>query len=199
MELYIVMLGNLKRYNVILASKSPRRQELLRGMGVDFKVLTKETPETYDSTMPADEVPEFLSLQKSMAFFVDELPADFLLITSDTVVIVGDEILGKPKDRNDAFRMLELLSGKTHQVVTGVTVRSAQREVSFAVKSEVTFASLDEDEKTYYIDHCKPFDKAGAYGIQEWIGYVGISGLQGSFYNVMGLPTHRLYQVLKAF
>lgn len=193
------MLGNLKRYNVILASKSPRRQELLRGMGVDFNVLTKETPETYDSTMPAEEVPEFLSLQKSMAFSVDELPTDFLLITSDTVVIVGDEILGKPKDRNDAFRMLELLSGKTHQVVTGVTVRSAQREVSFAVKSEVTFADLDEDEKAYYIEHCKPFDKAGAYGIQEWIGYVGIGGLQGSFYNVMGLPTHRLYQVLKAF
>lgn len=193
------MLENLKRYNVILASKSPRRQELLRGMGVDFNVLTKETPETYDSTMPADEVPEFLSLQKSMAFSVDELPADFLLITSDTVVIVGDEILGKPKDRIDAFRMLKLLSGKTHQVVTGVTVRSAQRTNSFSVKSEVTFASLDEDEKTYYIDHCKPFDKAGAYGIQEWIGYVGISGLQGSFYNVMGLPTHRLYQVLKAF
>lgn len=193
------MLGNLKRYNVILASKSPRRQELLRGMGVDFNVLTKETPETYDSTMPADEVSEFLSLQKSMAFSADELPADFLLITSDTVVIVGDEILGKPKDRIDAFRMLKLLSGKTHQVVTGVTVRSAQRTNSFSVKSEVTFASLDEDEKTYYIDHCKPFDKAGAYGIQEWIGYVGISGLQGSFYNVMGLPTHRLYQVLKAF
>ena len=193
------MLENLKKYNVILASKSPRRQELLRGMGVDFKVLTKETPETYGSTMPTDEVPEFLSLQKSMAFSVDELPADFLLITSDTVVIVDDEILGKPKDRNDAFRMLELLSGKTHHVVTGVTVRSAQKTNSFSVKSEVTFAELDEDEMTYYIDHCKPFDKAGAYGIQEWIGYVGISGLNGSFYNVMGLPTHRLYQVLKSF
>lgn len=199
MELYIVMLENLKRYNVILASKSPRRQELLRGMGVDFKVQTKETPEIFDASLPADEVPVFLSLQKSKAFGVSELPSDFLLITSDTVVIVGDEILGKPKDRNDAFRMLELLSGKTHRVVTGVTVRSAQREVSFAVKSEVTFADLDEDEKAYYIDHCKPFDKAGAYGIQEWIGYVGISALQGSFYNVMGLPTHRLYQVLKTF
>lgn len=193
------MLENLKKYNVILASKSPRRQELLRGMGVEFKVLTKETPETYDLTMPADEVPEFLSLQKSMAFSADELPADFLLITSDTVVIVDDEILGKPKDRNDAFRMLELLSGKTHHVVTGVTVRSAQKTSSFSVKSEVTFATLNEDEMTYYIDHCKPFDKAGAYGIQEWIGYVGISGLNGSFYNVMGLPTHRLYQVLKSF
>ena len=193
------MLENLKKYNVILASKSPRRQELLRGMGVDFKVLTKETPETFDSTLPADEVPEFLSLQKSMAFSVDELPADFLLITSDTVVIVDGEILGKPKDRTDAFRMLKLLSGKTHHVVTGVTVRSAQKTSSFSVKSEVTFATLNEDEMTYYIDHCKPFDKAGAYGIQEWIGYVGISGLNGSFYNVMGLPTHRLYQVLKSF
>ena len=193
------MLENLKKYNVILASKSPRRQELLRGMGVDFKVLTKETPETFDSTLPADEVPEFLSLQKSMAFSADELPTDFLLITSDTVVIVGDEILGKPKDRDDAFRMLELLSGKTHRVVTGVTVRSEQKTSSFSVKSEVTFAELDEDEMTYYIDNCKPFDKAGAYGIQEWIGYVGISGLNGSFYNVMGLPTHRLYQVLKSF
>ena len=193
------MLENLKKYNVILASKSPRRQELLRGMGVDFEVLTKETPETFDSTLSAEEVPEFLSLQKSMAFPADELPADFLLITSDTVVIVGDEILGKPKDRDDAFRMLELLSGKTHRVVTGVTVRSEQKTSSFSVKSEVTFATLNEDEMTYYIDHCKPFDKAGAYGIQEWIGYVGISGLNGSFYNVMGLPTHRLYQVLKSF
>lgn len=193
------MLENLKKYNVILASKSPRRQELLRGMGVDFEVLTKETPETFDSTLPAEEVPEFLSLQKSMAFSADELPTDFLLITSDTVVIVDDEILGKPKDRTDAFRMLKLLSGKTHHVVTGVTVRSEQKTSSFSVKSEVTFAELDEDEMTYYIDHCKPFDKAGAYGIQEWIGYVGISGLNGSFYNVMGLPTHRLYQVLKSF
>lgn len=193
------MLENLKKYNVILASKSPRRQELLRGMGVDFEVLTKETPETFDSTLSAEEVPEFLSLQKSMAFSADELPADFLLITSDTVVIVDGEILGKPKDRTDAFRMLKLLSGKTHHVVTGVTVRSAQKTNSFSVKSEVTFAALNEDEMTYYIDHCKPFDKAGAYGIQEWIGYVGISGLNGSFYNVMGLPTHRLYQVLKSF
>ena len=193
------MLENLKRYNVILASKSPRRQELLRGMGVDFKVLTKETPETYDQSLSADEVPVYLSLQKSMAFTDTDLPNDFLLITSDTVVIVDNEILGKPKDRKDAFRMLRLLSGKTHHVVTGVTVKSSQKTNSFAVKSEVTFATLDEDEMTYYIDHCKPFDKAGAYGIQEWIGYVGISGLNGSFYNVMGLPTHRLYQVLKSF
>ena len=193
------MLSNLKKYHVILASKSPRRQELLRGMGVDFEILTKETPENYPSDLPLDEVPKYLSLQKSLAFDDDELPADYLLITSDTVVICEGEILGKPKDREDASRMLELLSGKTHHVVTGVTVRSAEKTTSFAVRSNVTFAKLEQDEIDYYIEHCKPYDKAGAYGIQEWIGYVGISGLEGSFYNVMGLPTRKLYQCLKSF
>ena len=193
------MLSNLKKYQIILASKSPRRQELLRGMGVDFEILTKETPEDYPADLPLDEVPKYLSLQKSLAFNEDELPADFLLITSDTVVICEGEILGKPKDRDDAERMLRMLSGKTHHVVTGVTVRSAEKTESFAVRSNVAFADLDQDEIDYYIEHCQPFDKAGAYGIQEWIGYVGISGLEGSFYNVMGLPTRRLYQVLKSF
>ena len=180
------MLSNLKKYHIILASKSPRRQELLRGMGVDFDILTKETPENYPTDLPLDEVPKYLSLQKSLAFKDDELPSDYLLITSDTVVICEGEILGKPKDREDAARMLELLLGKTHHVVTGVTVRSAAKTESFAVRS-------------YYIEHCQPYDKAGAYGIQEWIGYVGISGLEGSFYNVMGLPTRKLYQCLKVF
>ena len=193
------MLSNLKNYQIILASKSPRRQELLRGMGVDFEILTKETPENYPADLPLDEVPKYLSLQKSLVFSDEELPADYLLITSDTVVICKGEILGKPKDREDAIRMLKLLSGKTHHVVTGVTVRSAQKTESFAVRSNVTFAQLDAEEIDYYIEHCKPFDKAGAYGIQEWIGYVGISGLEGSFYNVMGLPTRKLYQCLKGF
>ena len=193
------MLSDLNKYHIILASKSPRRQELLRGMGVDFEILTKETDERFPSDMPLDEVPKYLSLQKSLAFTDDELPADYLLITSDTVVICEGEILGKPKDREDAARMLQLLSGKTHHVVTGVTVRSAEKIESFAVRSNVTFAQLDADEINYYIEHCKPYDKAGAYGIQEWIGYVGISGLEGSFYNVMGLPTRRLYQCLKGF
>ena len=193
------MLSNLKKYHIILASKSPRRQELLRGMGVDFEILAKETPEEYSSDLPLDEVPKFLSLQKSLAFAEEELPDDYLLITSDTVVICEGEILGKPKDREDAVRMLQLLSGKTHHVVTGVTVRSTEKTESFAVRSDVSFARLDEEEIGYYIEHCKPFDKAGAYGIQEWIGYVGIKGLEGSFYNVMGLPTRKLYQCLKSF
>ena len=195
----INMLSNLKKYHTILASKSPRRQELLRGMGVSFEILTKETPEDYPAELPLDEVPKYLSLQKSLAFKDNELPADYLLITSDTVVICEDEILGKPKDREDAERMLRMLSGKTHHVVTGVTVRSAEKTESFAVRSNVAFADLDQDEIDYYIEHCQPFDKAGAYGIQEWIGYVGISGLEGSFYNVMGLPTRKLYQCLKTF
>ena len=193
------MLSNLKKYHIILASKSPRRQELLRGMGVDFSIMTKETDERFPSEMLLDEVPKYLSLQKSLAFAEEELPTGYLLITSDTVVICEGEILGKPKDRADAVRMLQLLSGKTHHVVTGATVRSAEKTESFAVRSNVTFAQLDAEEIDYYIEHCKPYDKAGAYGIQEWIGYVGISGLEGSFYNVMGLPTRRLYQCLKGF
>ena len=193
------MLSNLKKYHIILASKSPRRQELLRGMGVDFTIMTKETDESFPPEMPLDEVPKYLSLQKSLAFNEKELPKDYLLITSDTVVICENEILGKPKDREDAVRMLQLLSCKTHHVVTGVTVRSSEKTESFAVRSNVTFAGLDADEIDYYIEHCRPYDKAGAYGIQEWIGYVGISGLEGSFYNVMGLPTRKLYQCLKGF
>ena len=193
------MLSNLKKYRVILASKSPRRQELLRGMGLDFDIMAKETPENYPADLPMDEVPKYLSLQKSLAFTDDELPARYLLITSDTVVICGNEIFGKPKNEEDARRMLRLLSGKTHHVVTGVTVRSAEKTVSFAVRSNVAFADLEAEEIDYYITHCRPYDKAGAYGIQEWIGYVGISRLEGSFYNVMGLPTRKLYQSLKDF
>ena len=193
------MLNNLKKYQVVLASKSPRRQELLRGMGIDFMVLTKDTIEVFPEGKPLEEVPKYLSGIKSLNYNDRELPSDYLLITSDTVVICEGEILGKPKDREDAVRMLRMLSGKTHRVVTGVTVRSAKKCESFAVGSNVTFAELDAEEIDHYIDTYKPFDKAGAYGIQEWIGYIGITGLEGSFYNVMGLPTQRLYQCLKGF
>lgn len=193
-----MILEHLNRYTVVLASKSPRRQELLKGMGVKFVTLTKETREDYPE-MPFEKVPEYLSRQKSLAFTDDELPEGFLLITADTVVIAENEILGKPKDCADAIRMMHILSGKSHHVVTGVTVRSKDKIETFSTNSEVTFAPLDEEEMAYYVDQYKPYDKAGAYGIQEWIGYVGISGLQGSFYNVMGLPTRMLYQTLKNF
>ena len=192
------MLQHLDKYSVVLASKSPRRQELLRGMGVRFECIVKETPERFPE-MPLKKVAGFLSRQKSLAFTDAELPENYLLITADTVVIAEGEILGKPKDRDDAFRMLRLLSGKSHVVVTGVTLRSKERMKTFSASSSVTFAPLDSEEIAYYVDHCRPFDKAGAYGIQEWIGYVGISGLRGSFYNVMGLPTQRLYNALRNF
>lgn len=192
------MLNHLEKYTIVLASKSPRRQELLKGMGVHFVCLTKETPEDYPE-MPFKKVPEYLSRQKSLAFTDEELPSNYLLITADTVVIAENEILGKPADREDALRMLQVLSGKSHHVVTGVTVRSKEKTKTFSAISKVTFAPLDPEEMAYYVDHFKPYDKAGAYGIQEWIGYVGISGLQGSFYNVMGLPTRKLYQTLKSF
>ena len=193
-----MILNHLKNYTVVLASKSPRRQELLKGMGIPFVCLVKETDEHYPE-MPFDEVPAYLSLQKSLAFSDDELPDHYLLITADTVVVADQQILGKPKDRDEALRMLGMLSGKTHHVVTGVTVRSARKRKTFAVTSKVTFARLDPEEMDYYVDQYRPYDKAGAYGIQEWIGYVGITGLHGSFYNVMGLPTRRLYQTLKSF
>ena len=193
-----MMLEQLENYTVVLASKSPRRQELLKGMGVRFVCLTKETPEDYPE-MPFKKVPEYLSRQKSLAFTDEELPSNYLLITADTVVIAENEILGKPADREDAMRMLHVLSGKSHHVVTGVTVRTKDKTKTFSAISKVTFAPLDLEEMAYYVDRYKPYDKAGAYGIQEWIGYVGISGLQGSFYNVMGLPTRKLYQTLKSF
>ena len=193
-----MILKNLEKYTVVLASKSPRRQELLKGMGVKFVCLTKETPEDFPP-MDARKVPEYLSVQKSMAFDDAELPADYLLISADTVVIAGQEILGKPVDRDDAMRMLRLLSGKSHHVVTGVTVRSSAKRKTFSAISKVDFAPLEEEEIAYYVDQYKPYDKAGAYGIQEWIGYVGIARLNGSFYNVMGLPTRKLFEALKGF
>lgn len=190
------MLENLRKYNVILASKSPRRQELLKGIGVDFEILTKEVDESYPSRLPLGDVAPYLSLKKAKAFDAQELPENFLVITADTVVIAANEILGKPKDREDALRMLNLLSGKTHRVVTGVTVHTKEVTKTFSVVSKVTFDNLDNQAIAHYIEKYKPFDKAGAYGIQEWIGYIGVSGVEGSYFNVMGLPTHKLYKVL---
>lgn len=191
------MLENLKKYNIVLASKSPRRQELLKGIGVDFTILTKDVDESYPSRLPLLEVAPFLSLKKAKAFEDNELPENFMVITADTVVIAENEILGKPKDRDDAFRMLELLSGKTHKVVTGVTVHAKDFTKTFSVISKVAFDNFDNQEIEYYVDNYKPYDKAGAYGIQEWIGYIGVSCVEGSYFNVMGLPTRKLYMVLK--
>ena len=193
------MLDNLKNYNIVLASKSPRRQELLKGIGLDFSILTKEVDENYPSRLPLIDVAPFLSLKKAKAFDDAELPDNYMIITADTVVIVDNEILGKPKNSDDAVRMLQLISGKVHKVVTGVTVHTKKKTKTFSVTSKVAFEKLDNQEIKYYIDNFKPYDKAGAYGVQDWIGYIGVSNVEGSYYNVMGLPTQRLYKVLKEF
>ena len=193
------MLENLKKYNIVLASKSPRRQELLKGIGLPFSVLTKDVDESYLSEMPVYDVAPYLSYKKAKAFDESELPENYMVITADTVVIVGDTILGKPKDAADAHNMLTLISGKKHSVVTGVTVHTKEKTKTFSVTSKVSFDVLEEDEIDYYVNDFKPFDKAGSYGIQEWIGYIGVNSVEGSYFNVMGLPTQKLYKVLKLF
>lgn len=193
------MLENLKNYNIILASKSPRRQELLKGIGLNFNVLTKEVDESFSKNIPVFDVAPFLSLKKAKAFDESELPENYMVITADTVVIVDDSILGKPKDEDDARKMLRLLSGKKHSVVTGVTIYTSEKTKTFSVTSKVSFDVLDDDEIEYYVNNYKPFDKAGSYGVQEWIGYIGVNSVEGSYFNVMGLPTQKLYQMLKRF
>jgi len=168
-------------------------------MGIDYTVeLNGEVDESYPADMPVREVPAFLARIKSHAFG-RPLAEHELLITADTVVVCEEQLLGKPVDANDAIRMLNILSGNSHEVHTGVCVRTHRREHVFTVKSTVHFRSLSSDEITYYIDACKPFDKAGAYGVQEWIGYIGIEHIEGSYFNVMGLPTQQLYVELLAF
>ena len=208
------MLDNLKNYHLILASNSPRRRELLGGLGIEFEVrVMPGIDESYPS-MPASDVAGFIAEKKAQAY-LPNLRDDELLITADTVVIVDGEILGKPVDAADAQRMLRLLSGRTHQVITGVCIatnrdarysrdsresrESGDSKVSFSVSTDVTFKPLSEEEIDYYITHYRPFDKAGAYGIQEWIGYIGVTGLRGSYFNVMGLPVQRIYQELTKF
>ncbi len=184
---------------VILASNSPRRRELLSSLDIAFTVDTGTSfVEEYAGDTPHEEVPALMSRGKSLGFH-RELEPDEILITSDTMVLCGNEILGKPADKEDAVRMLSLLSGREHQVITAVTLRDTSREKTFSVTSNVFFKQLSDSEIYYYIDTYKPFDKAGAYGIQEWIGYIGITGIEGSFYNVMGFPTQRFFDEFQDF
>lgn len=190
---------DLKDKQIILASGSPRRRELLSAMDIPFTVDTGNTfDESWSSDTPHEKVPELMAEGKSFGFH-RELADNEILVTSDTMVLCGTEILGKPKDRDDAIRMLKLLSGRGHQVITAVTLRDREKKMTFSVTSNVFFKELSDSEITYYLDTYKPYDKAGAYGIQEWIGYIGISRLEGSFYNVMGFPASRFYEELKAF
>lgn len=190
-------LDNLKSYDIILASGSPRRRELLSMLDIDFRV---DTSHSVDETVPdgisADEVAPYLSRLKAMAYPISA-GEHSLVIAADTVVIIDGEVLGKPVDKNDACRMLDCLQGREQKVITGVTVRTAESISTFSAESIVEFAPLSKDEISYYVERYSPLDKAGAYGIQEWIGAAGIKGINGSFYNVMGLPVQRLYAYLK--
>lgn len=185
-------------YKIILASASPRRQQLMRDAGFEFEIRLKETEEIYPETLVSTEVPVYLSRLKAAAF-ADEIQEGELLITADTVVCLGAKILGKPKNREHAIEILYQLSGQKHTVVTGVCLTTRHKQQTFSSFTDVYFKELTEDEIVYYIDHYKPFDKAGAYGIQEWIGYIGIKRIDGSFYNVMGLPVQQLYTTLQSF
>ena len=189
----------LENYNLILASASPRRRQLLADCGIQFTLAEKfECDETFPATMPCCEVAQHISALKSNAY-PNPLSEKELLLSADSVVIAENKILGKPADRAEAVEMLTLLSGRKHTVITGVTIRTATHTHSFSVESSVYFRALTSEEMDYYIDTYKPFDKAGAYGIQEWIGYVAIEGIEGSFFNVMGLPVQRLYVELDLF
>lgn len=184
---------------ILLASKSPRRREILEMLRIPFTVVTVEgEDESYPKDLESEEVAEYISNKKADAF-KHELRDDELLVTADTVVILENKILGKPRDIADAKKMLHNLSGKTHKVATGVTVASNKKRESFTSISEVTFAHLSDEEINYYVDCFRPLDKAGAYGIQEWIGAVAVAKINGSFYNVMGLPVQKLYDTLKKF
>ena len=187
---------SIKNYKLILASASPRRQQLMKDAGFTFEVRLKNVEEKYPQELHWENVPEYLSKVKASAFR-EELKADEVLITADTVVCIHDRILGKPADLKEAISMLQELSGNRHLVVTGVSVTTRTEQLSFSSRTDVFFKRLSNEEIEFYVDTYKPFDKAGAYGIQEWIGYIGIERIEGSFYNVMGLPIQKLYETLR--
>ncbi len=187
--------GNMKK--IILASNSPRRRELLAGLGLDFEVRVKSgIDESYPEDTPTAEVAEYICQKKAKAY---DIADDEILVTADTIVVLGDEVLGKPKDEADAKRMLHAISGNTHQVITGCCIKSVDKTVHFSAVTDVTFRTLSDEEIDHYIQTCHPYDKAGSYGIQEWIGYVGVTSINGSYFNVMGLPVQRIYDALQTF
>ncbi|WP_026946504.1 Maf family nucleotide pyrophosphatase [Algoriphagus marincola] len=189
-------LENLKDKKIILASNSPRRQELLRGLEIEFEIKSSPVDESIPSDIPAEYVAAYLSKLKSESF-PDELLENEILITSDTVVIENGHVLGKPQSDQEAFDMIKSLSGATHTVMTAVTIKDRLKRITLEDETLVTFRFLEEEEIWHYIKEYKPFDKAGAYGIQEWIGFIGVSRIEGSYFNVMGFPLHLVYEQLK--
>ena len=191
----------LKNYNIILASQSPRRREILKMLGVDFKVVVKDTDETFPPELQGGAIPEHIAVLKASAFDseLQSMPDNTIIIASDTIVYIDNKVIGKPKGREGAIEMLKTLSGRCHQVLTGVCIKTKDRQRSFFAESKVWFRELSDDEITYYVDNYKPFDKAGAYAVQEWIGAAAIAKIEGSYYNVMGLPSQMLYNELLKF
>ena len=190
------MLDNLKKYKVILASNSPRRKELLAGLGVDYEVRTlPDVDESYPETLQGADIPLYIAKEKADAYVAMMQPGE-LMITADTIVWLDDKVLGKPRDREDALQMLRTMSGRTHEVFTGVCITTTDWQRSFTAQTEVRFATLSEEEIAYYVDNFQPMDKAGAYGVQEWIGFIGVENISGSYYNIMGLPVQKLYREL---
>ncbi len=188
-----------KKYNIILASKSPRRKNLLSELNIDFKTNFKNNiEEKYPDNINNEEIAVFLAELKANAFITDLSNKD-IVITADTIVLLNDNVMNKPKDKNDAIEMLTNISGKKHRVITGVCIISKEKKVSFSAKTDVYFRKLSNNEIVYYVEKYKPYDKAGAYGIQEWIGYIGVEKIEGSYFNVMGLPVQKLYDELMLF
>lgn len=186
-------------YKIILASNSPRRKDLLNGLDIDFEVrIIPDIDESYPSELPPEQIPGYIAQKKADAYRVS-MKENELILTADTIVVLDNDILEKPADKEEAIQMIKRLSGRKHLVITAVVLTAADKHKAFSVTSTVEFAELTNKEIEYYVDKYKPFDKAGAYGIQEWIGYIGVKGIEGSFYNVMGLPIQRLYQELKDF
>jgi septum formation protein len=195
----MILNEKLKNYSLILASGSPRRIAILKDMGFDFTIEKLNVDEAFPENLKGSEIALYISKKKSEAFPKDKILENTIVITADTIVWQDNKILGKPKNRNEAIEMLKLLSGDDHEVFTGVTLRSKNKLHSFFNRSKVSFRPLQQYEIEYYIDNFKPFDKAGSYGVQEWIGYVAIEHIEGSFFNVMGLPTRMLYSELENF
>lgn len=195
----MIMIKNAPyKQRIILASASPRRQQLLAETGLDFVIISKDFPEKYPNDLKGRQIAEFLSREKA-SLFIEELTENDILITADTIVWCGDRVLGKPIDKTEAINMLKTISGTTHEVITGVTIISRSGETTFSDSTKVTFDDLSDEEINHYIDSFKPYDKAGAYGIQEWIGIIGCSRIEGSYFNVVGLPVQRLYKELAVF
>lgn len=189
-------MDNLKKYKVILASNSPRRKELLAGLGVDYEVRTlPDVDESYPETLQGADIPLYIAKEKADAYVAMMQPGE-LMITADTIVWLDGKVLGKPQSREDALQMLRTMSGRTHEVFTGVCITTTDWQRSFTAQTEVRFATLSEEEIAYYVDNFQPMDKAGAYGVQEWIGFIGVENISGSYYNIMGLPVQKLYREL---